>query len=532
MSSQKSPFLENTDAISEIIGEVLLTAIAVLSFSILAVFIFSYADQQDHVYADIQGWVDVNSDTIYLRHAGGETIDIPKTRVILDINGTRRELSSSELEQIKGNTAWNLGETIRINASKLWSDNISQDDYVAIVMVNIDSNLVIKSGSLLGDVRDVTASSNGSTPTPTLIAPVLSGQNPLTTYQSNKSQSITFSATSSQSSINEFLLNGQHLVWSNGTSPSYTNTSAFEGTYTITLVAKNTTNPLLTDSLAWTWTVVSGTSAPTAPVLSGQNPVTPYESTTSQSVTFSATSNQSSINEFLLNGQHLSWSNGTSPSYTNTSASEGTYTVTLIAKNTTDSLFTDSLAWTWTVVAETPTPVSGVNMNLQKNNKGGYIADGDYIKFRTGGSGSSITIDGTTTGIGNNRNVMFVMNGQQTSGESDIGISGSSRRITTYDFNIEFYMNGVLINTGDVTSVYISKADNFESTLLYYLPSDLSTTYLSENGGSNVIIDWYPNNGSEIQLYNITPSDGVNFRMEFDSAHTYIAGFDSNYTMG
>jgi hypothetical protein len=93
-------------------------------------------------------------------------------------------------------------------------------------------------------------------------------------------------------------------------------------------------------------------------------------------------------------------------------------------------------------------------------------------------------------------------------------------------------MNGVLINTGDVTSVYISKADNFESTLSYYLPSDLSTTYLSENGGSNVIIDWYPNNGSEIQLYNITPSDGFSFRMEFDSAHTYIAGFDSNYTMG
>ncbi len=437
MNSRRTTFLENTYAVSEIIGEVLMTAIAVLAFSIVAVFILSYASPQEKVHADIQGWVDVDSDTIYLRHTGGETIDVSGIRIVLDINGTRRDLTSSELVQIKGNTAWNLGETIGINTSELWSDSIDQNDYVGMVMITTDSNFVLKSGTLLGDASNVISSTNGSTPTPTL----------------------------------------------------------------------------------------------TAPVLSGQNPPTPYESTTSQSVTFSATSSQSSINEFLLNGQHLAWSNGTSPSYTNTSASEGTYMVTLIAKNTTNSLLTDSLAWTWTVTAETPTPVSGVNMNLQKSYKGGYIADGDYIKFRTGRSGSSITIDGVTTGIRNNKNVMLVMNGQQTSGESDIGRSGSSRRITTYDFNVEFYMNDVLINTGDITSIYISKADNLESTLSYYLPSDLSTTYLSENGGSNVIIDWSPVNGSQIQLYNITPSSGVNFRMEFDSAHTYIAGFDGDYTI-
>nr|WP_277985485.1 type IV pilin [Methanolobus psychrotolerans] len=438
MNRHNSTFLKNTDAVSEIIGEVLMTAIAVLAFSVITVFIFSYATPLEKVHADIQGWVDVDSDTIYLRHAGGERVDIPEVRLLLDINNTRRELSSSELEQIKQSATWDLGEIIRINASQLWSYNIGQDDYVAIALITTNSNLVIKSGTLLGDSMNVIPSGNTSAPTPSPTAPVLSGQNPLTPYQSNTSQSVTFNAISSQSSINEFLLNGQHFAWSNGTSPSYTNTSASEGTYTVTLIAKNNTNPLLTDSLTWTWTVVSDTSA----------------------------------------------------------------------------------------------PVPGVNMRLQKSYKGGYIADGNYIQFKTGGGGSSITIDGVPTSIPNNRNVMLVMNGHQTSGESDISISGSSRKITTYDFNVKFYMNGVLTDTGDITSIFISKADNFESTLSYYLPADLSQTYFTENGGSNVLIGWYPPNGSEIRLYDIRPSNGIDFRLEFDPGYTYINGFDANYTIG
>ncbi|SFM56194.1 type IV pilin N-terminal domain-containing protein [Methanolobus profundi] len=443
MPNNQNSFLNNTQAVSEVIGEVLLTAIAVLAFSVIAVSVFSYADPQEQVHADIQGWVDVDSDTVYLRHAGGERVDITKTRVLLDINGTRWELSSSELELVKGSDIWDLGETIMINTSDLWSQSIGEDDNVAIIMLTTDSNLVIKSGTLLGEAQDVTGSSGGGG----------SG--------------------------------------SNGTTP-------------------------------------------TAPVLSGQSPLTPYESNTSTSVTFSATSSQASTNEFLLNGQHLAWSNGTSPTYTNTTSVDGTYTVTLIARNTVDPLLTDSLTWTWTVTTPAPVVSTGTNMVLQKNNKGGYVADGDYIKFRTGGGGgggSSITINGVTTGIPNNRDVMLVMNGQQNTGEIDIGISGGSRRITTYDFNVEFYLNGVLTNTGDIDSIFISKADNIESTLTYYLPSDLSTTYLSENGGSNVIIDWFPANGSEITLYNITPSNSINFRMEYDASHTYIAGFDADYSI-
>lgn len=432
MIDRRIPFLENTDAVSEIIGEVLLTAVAVLAFSVVAVFIFSSAVSDEKVHADIQGWVGVDSDTIYLRHAGGEPIGIPEVRVLLDINGTRREITASELEAIKGDDHWVLGETIMINVSQLWSYNIGQDDNVAVTLISTGSNIVIKSGTLLGSSQYVAATPGGSTPT----APVLSNQNPSSPYQSNTSQAVTFSASSSQASINEFLLNGQHAAWSNGTSPSYTNTSAAEGTYNLTLVARNTAYPLLTDSIQWVWTVVP-------------------------------------------NG-------GTNNN------------------------------------------VSGTDMRLQKSNKGGYIPDEAYISFRTATGSNHIDIDGARTNVGNNKEIMLVMNGQQTSGEIYMAYSGT-RQISTYNFNVEFYMDGSLVDTGQVTGIYINKVENLESTLSYYLPSYLSQTYLSENADNDIIIDWNPDNASEIRFYNITPAATSSLNIQFSPGNTYMDGFDAIY---
>lgn len=425
-------FLENTDAVSEVIGEVLMTAVAVLAFSVIAVFILSYAAPQEKVYADFQGWVSVDSDTVHLLHVGGENIDVSRTRMVITINGNMREIPPTQLQNIKGSNTWVLGETIEINTSQLWNENINEDDHVAATLVSTGSNLVIKSGTLLGDESKPGVPNTGT-------APVLSFQNPPTPYESNISDTVIFSASSSQNSLNEFLLDGQHLAWSNGTSPSYTNNSAAAGTYELTLIARNVSDPLLTDSMQWTWAVMPAS-----------------------------------------------------------------------------------------VISE---PVPGTRMRLQKPQKGGYIEDGDHIKFRTGSGSNSITIGSSTTNIANNRDVRLVMNGRQSSGEADIGISGGSRRITKYDFNVSFYLDGSLISTGRVNSIYISKADNFESTLTYHLPSHPSQTYFTANSGSNIIIGWYPENSSQIRLYNMTPASGVNFRLEFRPDLTYINGFNALYVI-
>jgi FlaG/FlaF family flagellin (archaellin) len=104
MSSHKNTFRNDTNAVSGVIGEVLVTAIAVLAFSVIAVFVFSYADSQEKVYADIQGWMDVDSDTVRLRHAGGQTIDfgidadsLGKVRLIASHVNLTRTINRSQV---------------------------------------------------------------------------------------------------------------------------------------------------------------------------------------------------------------------------------------------------------------------------------------------------------------------------------------------------------------------------------------------------------------------------------------------------
>jgi PKD repeat protein len=162
MSSHKNTFRNDTNAVSEVIGEVLMTAIAVLAFSVIAVFVFSYVGADEGVHVNIGGWVDVDSDTIYIRHTGGEQVDLSKVQVILNLNGTRLDIFPLQLVQLFGDDSWHLGETIMIETDALWNTSINEDDYVGIILLQTGSNIVIKSGSLLGDEMAMGAGSGSN----------------------------------------------------------------------------------------------------------------------------------------------------------------------------------------------------------------------------------------------------------------------------------------------------------------------------------------------------------------------------------
>ncbi|WP_406662141.1 LamG-like jellyroll fold domain-containing protein [Methanolobus sp. ZRKC3] len=176
MREQDRSFCKNTEAVTEVIGEVMLTAIAVLAFSVIAVFVFSYANPEERVHADIDGWVNVNSDSIVLRHAGGEPIDIERTRMLLDLNGTRKELDPANLKFLTGTNSWQLGEMIVINTSSFWGITIDENDIISATIIHKDSNLVIKSGALLG-FEGITGSgsNNGNTTPPQPPGPSIPG---------------------------------------------------------------------------------------------------------------------------------------------------------------------------------------------------------------------------------------------------------------------------------------------------------------------------------------------------------------------
>ena len=164
MTKKNIKLIGNCDAASDVIGALLLTSIAVLAFSTASVFILStYQGAADTPHVDIDGWVDVESNVITLRHSGGEIVNSDDIRIILDVNGTHRELSPQEVRSIMGSNTWELGDTININASSLWATEIDEGDYIGAAIVHTASSVLVKSGTLLGDVGE---SGSGSTEPP------------------------------------------------------------------------------------------------------------------------------------------------------------------------------------------------------------------------------------------------------------------------------------------------------------------------------------------------------------------------------
>lgn len=168
MTESTKGFIHNSCAVSDVIGELLMTAIAFLAFGIIAVFVLSFqGTTTPHV--DIDGWVDVNDDTVHVRHSGGNNVDTSYIRILLNLNGTRKALSPDEVHTILKSSTWGLGDTIIINTSQLWSITISEDDYVDETVVHTGENIVMVKGVLLGEVSGVIemTPNPASTPTPT-----------------------------------------------------------------------------------------------------------------------------------------------------------------------------------------------------------------------------------------------------------------------------------------------------------------------------------------------------------------------------
>ncbi len=160
MTKSTKAFTENGDAVSDVIGELLMTAVAFIAFGIIAVFVLSFhGTTMTHV--DVDGWVDVNDDTVHLRHSGGDIVNTSYIRILLNLNGTGKELSPDDVYALLGSSTWGLGDTIVINTSQLWSITISEDDYVDGTIVHTGHNIVMVKGVLLGEVAEVIG-----TPTP------------------------------------------------------------------------------------------------------------------------------------------------------------------------------------------------------------------------------------------------------------------------------------------------------------------------------------------------------------------------------
>ncbi|MDD4497323.1 MAG: type IV pilin N-terminal domain-containing protein [Methanosarcinaceae archaeon] len=139
----------NCDAVSEVMGEALLTGIVVLMLGAMGLFIFSnFESPPKSSNSDLDCWINTSSETLYIRHCGGENLDVRDMDIVVNIRGDKRTYISENISAVLGDSHWELGDIIEINTTGTWGSQISEGDSVEVYIVDKLSKHVIQKISL------------------------------------------------------------------------------------------------------------------------------------------------------------------------------------------------------------------------------------------------------------------------------------------------------------------------------------------------------------------------------------------------
>jgi hypothetical protein len=164
-----------------------------------------------------------------------------------------------------------------------------------------------------------------------------------------------------------WLIDGNEIQSNGSVNAASFNASASIGTWNVTAIATNINGSV---SHSWIWEVLPLIP----PTIIYTDPISPVDDSTGSSRVFSATTDQIVDMDWLINGTPIqSDSNVMSSSYTNNSASVGTWNVTIIATNANGSA---SYSWIWNVfLGVGPTTI----INPPNGQNDWYITDTIYL---------------------------------------------------------------------------------------------------------------------------------------------------------
>ncbi len=135
-------------AVSEVLGTILLLSISVTIFSIVYTAFFSIQPDTTTPNSNIIGTIDNN--TLILEHRGGDPLSL-ETGVILNLPGETNEYIKIGIEEFldnesKNNCEWNIGERVAYPLNNL--SNFNRFNPISITVVDKKSNSVIINGIL------------------------------------------------------------------------------------------------------------------------------------------------------------------------------------------------------------------------------------------------------------------------------------------------------------------------------------------------------------------------------------------------
>lgn len=127
--------IKNSDeAISEILGTVILLAIVVIAFSVLYVHVLSEPTPSSSPHTSLEAYM--QGDSVIIEHRGGESLDIDDVEIW--INDTKVSVTDKENIDANGNGKWDVGEYYH----KMVSGRIE------VMVIDQSTNSIIFSGVL------------------------------------------------------------------------------------------------------------------------------------------------------------------------------------------------------------------------------------------------------------------------------------------------------------------------------------------------------------------------------------------------
>ncbi|VVB61782.1 Uncharacterised protein [uncultured archaeon] len=105
--------IRSKQAVSEVIGVVLLLGITISLFAVLNFFVFNISFNPSAPSVNLIGTIDKVNNIINIEHNGGKSLD-GKTQIIITIGSqTTRNNTSELLIDTNGDNKWNFGETVQ-----------------------------------------------------------------------------------------------------------------------------------------------------------------------------------------------------------------------------------------------------------------------------------------------------------------------------------------------------------------------------------------------------------------------------------
>jgi FlaG/FlaF family flagellin (archaellin) len=134
--------IRSKQAVSEVIGVVLLLGITITLFAVLNFNVSQLIFGSSIPLVNLVGTIDKTQNMIYIEHNGGESLE-GTTEIIINIGPNNYQKNASDLLIDRNlDSKWNFGETLQFNFTGYHIDNITKK-YIGVTV--IDSNAILLS---------------------------------------------------------------------------------------------------------------------------------------------------------------------------------------------------------------------------------------------------------------------------------------------------------------------------------------------------------------------------------------------------